>query len=40
LHVLELLFNPHWDKAKSARPPGSLKRWWHRRRLKRELQRL
>jgi NADPH-dependent glutamate synthase beta subunit-like oxidoreductase len=40
LHVLELLFNPHWDKAKSARPPGSLKRWWHRWRLKRELQRL
>ena len=39
-HVLELIFNPHWEKAKAAPPPGSLKRWWNRWRLKRDLQKL
>jgi len=37
LHVLELLFNPDWQKARTAAPAGSLKRWWRRWRLKREL---
>jgi NADPH-dependent glutamate synthase beta subunit-like oxidoreductase len=40
LHVLELLFNPRWPQAKAAPPPGSLKRWWQRWRLKRYLERL
>ncbi|MDP3183368.1 MAG: FAD-dependent oxidoreductase [Desulfobaccales bacterium] len=37
LHVLELLFNPRWEQARTARPSGSLKRWWRRWRLKGEL---
>ena len=40
LHVLELLFNPDWPKASAAPPPGSLKRWWQRWRLKRYFQNL
>jgi NADPH-dependent glutamate synthase beta subunit-like oxidoreductase len=39
LHVLELLFNPHWPNAKTTPPPGSTKRWYHRWRLRRELER-
>ncbi len=35
LHVLELLFNPHWPQAKAAAPFSPTKRWWHRWRLKR-----
>jgi NADPH-dependent glutamate synthase beta subunit-like oxidoreductase len=37
LHVLELCFNPHWQLAKGAPPPGSGARWWRRWRLKRHL---
>ena len=37
LHVLELLFNPNWQKDRTAAPAGSLTRWWRRWRLKREL---
>lgn len=37
LHVLELLFNPQWGRARTAPPAGSLKRWWRRWRLKRDL---
>ncbi len=37
LHVLELLFNPNWEKARTAPPAGSLIRWWRRWRLKRDL---
>ncbi len=37
LHVLELLFNPHWRAAKDAAAPKSWRRWWHRWRLKRYL---
>lgn len=40
LHVLELLFNPNWQKARTAPPAGSLKRWWRRWWLKREIERL
>ncbi len=40
LHLLELLFNPRWRTAKAAPPPGSLKRWWRRRRLQRYFERL
>ncbi len=39
-HVLELIFNPQWEKAKAAPVPGSLKRWWNRWRLKSDLQKL
>jgi Fe-S oxidoreductase len=38
LHLLELIFNPNWPKVKSASPPGSLRRWWRRWRLKRYFQ--
>ncbi len=38
LHLLELIFNPDWETARAAPPPGSLKRWWHRWRLKRYFQ--
>jgi len=33
--VLELMFNPRWQLAKGAPPPGSYGRWWRRWRLKR-----
>jgi Fe-S oxidoreductase len=35
LHVLELVFNPGWPRAKASPPAGSLRRWWRRWRLKR-----
>jgi len=40
LHLLELLFNPSWQAAKAAPPPGSHRRWWHRWRLKRYFSKL
>ena len=38
LHVLELLFNPGWQQAKSATPFSTTKRWWNRWRLQRYFQ--
>jgi len=38
VHVLALLFNPRWPEAAGTRPAGSLRRWWRRWRLKRNLQ--
>jgi NADPH-dependent glutamate synthase beta subunit-like oxidoreductase/Fe-S oxidoreductase len=38
LHLLELLFNPHWREAKAAAPHSPTKRWWSRWRLKRYFQ--
>jgi Fe-S oxidoreductase len=38
LHVLDLIFNPAWPKARLTRPANSLRRWWQRWRLKRSLQ--
>jgi Fe-S oxidoreductase len=39
-HLLELLFNPHWQQERTAPPAPSLKRWWQRWRLKRHLQKI
>ncbi|MDD2902417.1 MAG: FAD-dependent oxidoreductase [Syntrophales bacterium] len=38
LHLLELLFNPGWPRAKTAKPHSPSKRWWSRWRLKRWFQ--
>ncbi len=38
LHLLELLFNPHWRQAKAAAPSSPTRRWWSRWRLKRWFQ--
>lgn len=37
LHLLELVFNHRWPALRSAKPAGSLSRWWRRWRLKRQL---
>jgi len=34
LHVLDLPFNPDWQRTKNQLPPHSLIRWWRRWRLK------
>jgi NADPH-dependent glutamate synthase beta subunit-like oxidoreductase len=38
LHLLELIFNPDWEQAKTAPPAGPRKRWWRRWRLERYFQ--
>ncbi len=38
LHIMDLAFNPRWQQAKTAPPPASRRRWWHRWRLKRHFQ--
>jgi NADPH-dependent glutamate synthase beta subunit-like oxidoreductase len=40
LHVLDLPFNPAWQRTKTQLPPHSLLRWWRRWRLKQHLKRL
>jgi len=39
LHVLDLVFNPGWERAKTTPPAGSLTRWWRRWRLKKYFER-
>jgi NADPH-dependent glutamate synthase beta subunit-like oxidoreductase len=38
LHLLELLWNPDWQAARTTPPAGSLLRWWRRWWLKRHFQ--
>jgi NADPH-dependent glutamate synthase beta subunit-like oxidoreductase/Fe-S oxidoreductase len=40
VHLLELLFNPHWRETKGAAPAGSMTRWIRRWRLKRYIEKL
>ncbi len=40
LHVLDLPFNPDWQRTKTQPPPPNLRRWWRRWRLKRYLAKL
>ncbi|MEJ2673034.1 MAG: FAD-dependent oxidoreductase [Deltaproteobacteria bacterium] len=40
LHVLDLPFTPAWQKTKTQPPLPSLRRWWRRWRLKRNLKKL
>jgi len=40
LHLLELMFNPDWRRAKQAAPVGSKTRWFRRWRLKRYFEKL
>ncbi|MFQ5904210.1 MAG: hypothetical protein ACE5JO_11015, partial [Candidatus Binatia bacterium] len=39
LHVLDLVFGSPYDKARLKLPDDSLVQWWHRARLKHQLQR-
>jgi len=40
VHLLELLLNPDWRRARTAPPTTSARRWWQRWRLKRALQKI
>ncbi len=40
LHLLELIFNPNWRRARTVAPAGSLTRWIRRWRLKRYMEKL
>ena len=40
LHLLELIFNPNWRRARTSAPASSLTRWIRRWRLKRYMERL
>jgi Fe-S oxidoreductase len=40
LHLLDLIFNPGWQQARTAAPVSSLTRWIRRWRLKRYFERI
>ncbi len=40
VHLLEVLLNPDWPKARTAPPAKSTRRWWQRWRLKRYFQKI